>query len=288
MTKLPFKEIRTRAQKPLYLVHTDIMGPIKPLTFPTKNRYVISFIDDFSRVAISYSIAKKSLAAKCFCEFLKTTRNELGEDLPVRFLRCDNAPEFVAGEFSQICENESITYDTVNPYHPEHNSVAERFNRKLAEKVRCLLFDSGLPNNLWDLAVAAATYLLNRSTNKSLDYELPIRVFNPRAKIDFTKIYRFGCLAYAKILTDSETKFGPRAIRCAVVGYQRTGYILLHPNSGKLIRTKHVRCNESKVYSDFASKNDVAIVNDEELVIEIKTWLLENEVGIFSESKSNE
>ena len=187
MTKLPFTEIRMKSNKPLHLVHVDTMGPISPSTYQTNKRFIISFIDDFSRLAVTYCMQNKSDAAACFKDFLKTVRNELGENIPVCFLRCDNAPELIKGEFSKICENEKISYDTVNPYTPEHNGVVERFNRKLAEKVRCLMIDSGLPTCLWHLAVAAATYLINRTPNRSIDYELPLEKFNPNSKTNYRK-----------------------------------------------------------------------------------------------------
>lgn len=277
MTKLPYKDVRIKAEKPLYRIHTDIMGPIKPQSYPNKSSYIISFIDDYSRVSLTYCINKKSDATNCFKNFLITTRNELGENVPVRFLRCDNALEFIEGEFAQVCKDENITYDAVNPYTPEHNGVAERYNRKLAEKVRCLMFDSGLPKCLWHLAVAAATYLLNRTVNRSIDYKIPLQVFNPKLKLNLEHIRRFGCLAYAKLLTKPETKFSERAIRTVLVGYQKTGYILLHPNSGKLIRTKHVRFNEMKVYSDVFHKQNVIIKDDDNLNIDTTTWFLEKE-----------
>ena len=48
MEKLPFKEIRQRVQRPFQVVHTDIMGPIKPASYPGQNRFIIIFIDDFT------------------------------------------------------------------------------------------------------------------------------------------------------------------------------------------------------------------------------------------------
>ena len=42
------KEVNWKANKALKLVHTDMCGPIKPMS-TGKNRYFLTFIDDFSR-----------------------------------------------------------------------------------------------------------------------------------------------------------------------------------------------------------------------------------------------
>jgi len=42
------KKVNWKAKEPLELVHTNLCGPIKPMT--TKhNRYFLTFIDDYSR-----------------------------------------------------------------------------------------------------------------------------------------------------------------------------------------------------------------------------------------------
>jgi hypothetical protein len=55
--------------------------------------------------------------------------------------------------------------------------VAERLNRTLLEKVRAMLFSSGLPKSLWGEAVNHAVYLKNRTSTKALDGKTPYEVF---------------------------------------------------------------------------------------------------------------
>ncbi|KAG6460307.1 hypothetical protein O3G_MSEX011897 [Manduca sexta] len=48
MTRLPFKDIGTRASEPLQLIHSDLCGPMETISLGGA-RYYVTFIDDFSR-----------------------------------------------------------------------------------------------------------------------------------------------------------------------------------------------------------------------------------------------
>ena len=76
--KLPFRQIRTRADKPLQVIHADTMGPIKPIAHPKEYRFVLVLIDDYSRVASSYPMKHKNEAAKCIKKCVQSLRNTIG------------------------------------------------------------------------------------------------------------------------------------------------------------------------------------------------------------------
>lgn len=59
------------------------------------------------------------------------------------------------------------------PYSPQHNIVAERKNRTLEETARCLLIHAGFSPVFWAEAVAAADYIRNRCSSRSLRDEIP-------------------------------------------------------------------------------------------------------------------
>lgn len=147
---------------------------------------------------------------------------------------------------------------TVCPGTPEHNGVAEKFNQTLQKKIRSLLLDSGLPANMWDVALGVATYLYNISPHKTLNMKSPIQVLSPKFNIDINQLKRFGCLTYAKI--KNEGKFKDVAIKTYLVGYLPTGYVLYHPESKKLIETREVRFVERYVYKDI-NKQEVDQLN---------------------------
>jgi transposase InsO family protein len=54
-------------------------------------------------------------------------------------LRTDNEGEFCRNEFEEFCKKCGITRQKTTPYTPQQNGVAERMNRTLMEKARCML-----------------------------------------------------------------------------------------------------------------------------------------------------
>ena len=85
------------------------------------------------------------------------------------------------------------------PYTPEHNEVAERFNKTIEKKIRAYMFDSGLPKSMWVLAVDAAVHAYNRTPHKTREFRVPLEKFAPSESCHFNQIKRFGCIGFVKI-----------------------------------------------------------------------------------------
>ena len=65
-------------------------------------------------------------------------------DRKVKCLRTDNGLEFCNIKFDRYCKTHGIERHKTCVYTPQQNGVAERMNRTIMEKVRCLLNESGL------------------------------------------------------------------------------------------------------------------------------------------------
>ena len=62
----------------------------------------------------------------------------------VKCLRTDNGLEFCSNEFNTLCKKEgNVRHRTVR-HTPQYNGVAERMNRTLMEKVKCMLSNAQL------------------------------------------------------------------------------------------------------------------------------------------------
>jgi len=58
---------------------------------------------------------------------------------------------------------------------PQQNGVAERINRTLLEKARCMLSNAVLWDRkaFWTKAISTACFLVNRSPYTSIDFHIP-------------------------------------------------------------------------------------------------------------------
>ena len=98
------------------------------------------------------------IQALCFVYFLKSksdsvkaTEKFLADVAPygqVKCVRSDNGTEFTGHEFQTLLRGNRIRHETSAPYSPHQNGTAERGWRTLYEMSRCLLIESGLPDNL--------------------------------------------------------------------------------------------------------------------------------------------
>jgi GAG-pre-integrase domain len=66
--KLPFSSNFSRTSAPGELIHSDIVGPL-PISFPDKNRYMVTFLDDYSRYLVVALMQKKSEIGYAFAAF---------------------------------------------------------------------------------------------------------------------------------------------------------------------------------------------------------------------------
>lgn len=69
-----------RAKRVLELVHSDLCGPIKPMSNGGK-RYFISFIDDFNRKTWVYLLQEKSEVFTVFQKFKAFVEKESGSPI---------------------------------------------------------------------------------------------------------------------------------------------------------------------------------------------------------------
>ena len=101
---------------------------------------------------------------------------------------------------------------------PQQNGIAERMNRTLLEKVRCMLSNTGLSENFWAEALAYACYLVNRLPSSAIGGKTPIEVWSEKIAPDCDLLRVFGCLAYYHV---KEDKLDPRAKKGLFVGFKK-------------------------------------------------------------------
>ena len=238
------KEVNWRAKRPLDLVHTDVCGPITPMS-TGQNRYFLTFIDDFSRKTWIYFLKRKSEVFNCFKDFKAIVEKQSG--YMIRTVRSDQGGEYTANDFEAYCTQQGIRHQTTPDYTPQLNGVAERKNRTILDMARSLLKAKKLPKQYWAEAVSCAVYLLNRCPTRSLQGVIPEEAWSGH-KPSVTHLRVFGCVAYAKILYARRRKLDDKSEKCIFVGYgeRRMGYKLYNPITKKVIMSRDVIFEEDK------------------------------------------
>lgn len=156
-----------------------------------------------------------------------------------------------------------VKTDNTAPFSPQMNSKAERLNRTLCEKMRALLFDSGLEKEMWGEALRVSCYVTNRSPSVACDVT-PIQLWT-KVRPDLSKLKLFGCDAFAKNLRYTK-KLDERSEKLKFVGYAHNGFRLWDSVKRKVITSRDVkfgdvsrdiRKNESVVQLELESEDDV-------------------------------
>jgi hypothetical protein len=94
---------RERAQEPLELVHTDVLGPVEVQSLGGA-RYAIGFTDDYTRWRVVYPMKHKSESLDCLRRYIQDM-NVLHRDSKVKTLiglRSDNGGEYTGVDFKSF------------------------------------------------------------------------------------------------------------------------------------------------------------------------------------------
>ena len=127
-------------------------------------------------------------------------------DKKLKCLRTDNGGEFTSAEFKLFCELHELTA----PYNPSSNGVAERYNRTLCERVRCMLSTANLPHEFWGEALKSAVHICTRSPHQSLKNGIPEEVWSGKP-VSYDHLRVFGCDAFVHVRNELRSKRPSRA-----------------------------------------------------------------------------
>jgi len=149
------KKCATRSGRLLEIVNTDICRPFDSPSFG-REKYFITFIDDFSRYCYIYLLHEKSQAVDALKEYITKVERQL--DRKVKVVRSDRGGEYYGrydglgqcpSPFAKLLGKHGICAQYTMPGTPQQNGAAERRNRTLMDMVRSMLSNSSLPISLW-------------------------------------------------------------------------------------------------------------------------------------------
>jgi hypothetical protein len=101
--------------------------------------------------------------------------------------------------------SEGIHHQATILHTLEQNGVAERTNRSMMEKTRCMLQGADLSKGFWEDATEAAVCLKNRSPHRSVRGATPDEKWTGKPPV-LSQLRVFGCTAYVLIPKENRKK----------------------------------------------------------------------------------
>ena len=215
---MPRKATAQRVTRCLQLVHSDVCGPVRSPAINDEARYLVTFVDDFSRYVVVYAMKTRDEVLTHFKTYRAWAEKATGEKLAT--LRTDGGGEYTSGAFTAYLRQEGIQRQLTPPHTPEHNGVAERLNLIIFGAVRCMLHRARLPATFWAEAAFNAVYVRNRCPTRAVKGRTPYEVWTGH-KPSIADMRVFGCLAYVHV-DDAARRTGKldgRGFPCVFLGY---------------------------------------------------------------------
>lgn len=253
--KLSFNVGRHDTEDILGYLHADLWGSPNVTPSLSGMQYFLSIIDDKTRKVWLMFLKTKDETFVKFCEWKELVENQMNKK--VKVLRTDNGLEFCNARFDEYCRKHGIERHRTCTYTPQQNGVAERMNRTIMEKVRCMLNESGLDEEFWAEAAATAAYLINRSPCSAVDHNVPEELWLNR-KPGYKHLRRFGSIAYVH---HDQGKLQPRALKGVFLGYPQgtKGYKVWLLDSEKCVISRNIVFHEEVMFKDLKSEKEHGI-----------------------------
>lgn len=239
-SRLPFKcsKIKSQTKGVLDMVHADLCGDMEEISIGGA-LYFLTFIDDFTGKTFIYFLKSKKEVVEKFIEFKVWAENQFGHKIKV--FRTDNGTEFCQSKIEKFCLANGIHHQRTVVYTPQQNGLAERMNRTIEERARCLLFDAELNKTYWAEAANMAVYLINRSVCSALVNKTPEEVWSGN-KVDLSQLQLFGSEVMVHIPKQRRKKWDRKSSKLIFVGFDcdRKGYLCIDPVTKKLTVSRDV------------------------------------------------
>ncbi|MBW0504461.1 hypothetical protein O181_044176 [Austropuccinia psidii MF-1] len=189
--RLPFNHHFDPAPNPMDSIHIDLIGPITPLSL-SGFKYLFTIADHLTSFKIMKFLKKKLESFDQFVIAKNLMENQ--QKKKIKKLTSDRGGEFVNEKFKKLSEDQGFIHILTPPDTPEHNGYAEKHNRAILEKARCLMGMANLPNEYWEEAINTSVFLSNLSPTASRNNNSPYQLwFNCSPRL--ARLRTFGCCA---------------------------------------------------------------------------------------------
>ena len=127
-----FHDSRSRAHRKLELIHSYLCGPI---FFPSANgnKYMMTFIDDYTRMSWVYLLKYKYDVFQTFKNFHAWIENYAQSHIDS--IHIDNGRGYTSNEFENYLLQHGIKHQATVPYNPQHSGVVEIMRKTVLNMV---------------------------------------------------------------------------------------------------------------------------------------------------------
>ncbi|KAE8964363.1 hypothetical protein PR001_g29075, partial [Phytophthora rubi] len=202
------------------------------------NRYFQLVQDEASRYKWCYLVEHKSEATKNVTNLIL----RLEKEHVINRVTFDQGGEFVNKKMKSFLADHGIELRPTNAYTPEENSLVEKQNGNLMNKVRAIREGTGMPESLWGEILMYVVEVDNLSLTKALADMTPYQKL-AGMKPDVGKLHVCGCVAFAHVPKKKRaSKLSPKAVPTLFLGLSQSsmGYRLLNLLTGDMVERRDV------------------------------------------------
>jgi len=237
--QLPYPKSTSISSAPLQLVFSDVWGPAPDSV--GRNKYYVSFIDDYSKFTWIYLLKYKSEVFQKFHDFQQLVERQFNRKIITVQTDWGGEYEKLNSFFTKI----GISHHVSCPHAHQQNGSAERKHRHIVEVGLAILASDCMPLKFWDEAFVTAVFLINRTPSKVIHFATPFeRLYNQQP--DYSSLRIFGCACWPNLRPYNSRKLEFRSKRCVFLGYSNLhkGYKCLDIPSGRVYISRDVVFDE--------------------------------------------
>ena len=281
-TRQPSHTPAKREKEPLDLIHSDLCGPIDPMSVGGANYFGL-FIDDATRMTCIVPLKTKESREllERFSEYQAQVEKQLGRK--IKRIRTDGGGEYLK-HFERHLKAHGIIHETTAPYSAEQNGVSERANRTILERTKAILAETKLPKELWMEIASTVVHLKNRSPTTALEGKTPFEAWFGE-KPNLSHLRSIGCMSHVHVPKEKRKKLDSHSRSCKLVGYAGTNqYRLWDPAKRDVVISRDVVFNEDPpeiiIINDTPAQPIQEAVGEQDKVVNAEEFISEEQESV--------
>lgn len=201
-----------KVSSPLPRVHSSLCQ--LPYLSLSDFKYIMSFVDEATHFAILYFLKSKDQVFECFKRYVDQAENDTNEK--PKCICTNNGGEYTSAIWDTFCMDRGINHSKGPPNSLHLNSVAERYNRTLLDKILPKLFKSGILVRFWEDATRDAVTSTNLSPSRRIpENSCPVGLWKKLDTVKYSCLCSFVYKAWRMLVgPQKEDKLLPESQPC--------------------------------------------------------------------------